>query len=268
MKTRIKISSSFAMTFLALWACGVAAKTNQAQSPKVAPLVTPEDEGQMAQNQTPLRSSSQSKSPLPVTNSQAKVNATGSVENVLSGTLVAQTQPSEQTPKPTSAESTEGASEESPPADTDDNEEDEAAADMDFLGELASLGGAMLEGDIDAGGSIRAKRPVDRRTKKAQKDPRNIQARVEHVSLGTFPMVAVKVKITKIGAKAKSLKLKRNQNVIMVPIFKVKGKVVDFGEEDSRRNAGAYYLKRGDKVFLRLTVSNKGIWNGHLIGRK
>ena len=143
-----------------------------------------------------------------------------------------------------------------------------AEAEFDPLAELAALGDAVAEEGPEGGGSIRAKREVDKTLMARLKDKRNIEAKVEKVKLGKFPIVAVKLKITRPAKEGAGKAIKRNSSIVVVPNLKVDGGKVLLKDKDTLLNAGAFYLKRGDKVAVRLGEQKGKVWMADYIERK
>ena len=149
-----------------------------------------------------------------------------------------------------------------------DDADAEADAELDPLAELAALGDAMADEGPEGGGSIRAKKDADLERTKRIKDKRNFEAKVQSVQGKSFPIVAVTVKVTKPGKDGPSAKVKRNEVIIVVPKLKVAGKSVAMDDEQTRRNAGAFYFKAGDKVVVRLGANKGKYWEADYIERK
>jgi hypothetical protein len=141
-------------------------------------------------------------------------------------------------------------------------------AEVDPLAELAALGDAMADEGPEGGGSIRAKKDADLQRSKRIKDKRNFEAKVQSVQAKSFPIVAVTVKVTRPGKEGPGAKVGRNQIVVVVPKLKVEGKSVAMEDEETRRNAGAFYLKAGDKVAVRLGANKGKYWEADYIERK
>ena len=139
----------------------------------------------------------------------------------------------------------------------------------DPLAELAALGDAIADVGPEAGGSIRAKRMIDPALLQRQKDPNNLQARVETVRVGRFPAVALKVKVSRPAKEGPGKQIARNDSLVLLPKLKVKGGRVALDDPDTLRNAGAFYFKPGDKIYVRLGAKQKGtVWEAEYIERK
>ena len=149
------------------------------------------------------------------------------------------------------------------------NEADEDAFVDDPLAELAALGDSVAELDPEGGGSIRAKKAVDPELMARLKDRRNLEAKVDTVKAGGFPAVAVRIKVLKPAKEGAGKQAKRNETIVLVPDFKVMGGRVDMRDHNTRINAGSYYLRKGDKVVVRLREKRKGnVWSAAYIERK
>lgn len=134
-----------------------------------------------------------------------------------------------------------------------------AGAGMDDpLAALAALGDAMADFGPDGGGSVRAKKKDNDPVKARLKDPRNVQVRVEKVSQGAFPLVALRLKVVRAAKTGPGAKLAKNTILTAVPSFGIKEGAVDLSDAASRINAGAYYLRRKDKAMIRLDAEAAG----------
>jgi len=144
----------------------------------------------------------------------------------------------------------------------------EAQEEDDPLAELAALGDAVAETGPEGGGSIRAKKDVDQEASKRLKDRRNLEAKVELVKVGAFPAVAVKLKVIKPAKEGAGKGVQKNSSLVVLPKLKVDGGKISLEDPETLRNAGAFYLKRGDKVMVRLGPSKGKVWEAEYIERK
>ncbi len=143
-----------------------------------------------------------------------------------------------------------------------------AAADDDPLAELASLGDSVAEASQEGGGSIRAKKEADLTRDKRLKDPQNLEAKVESVKAGKFPLVAVQLKILRPAKQGKGKEMKSNQSLVVVPKLKVDGGKVAMDDATTQLNAGSFYLQKGDRVMVRLGAQKGKLWEADYIERK
>jgi len=140
--------------------------------------------------------------------------------------------------------------------------------ESDPLSELAALGEMFSDASPDGGGSIRAKQAADTEQVRRLKDKRNITAKVEAVKTGRFPTVALKVKVTRAAKEGDGKTIMKNTVLVVVPDFKISGGGVDFTDPQTARNAGAWYLSRGDKVMIRLGKQVGKVWHAQYIERR
>lgn len=140
--------------------------------------------------------------------------------------------------------------------------------DVDPLAELAELGDALADDGPEGGGSIRAKKDADLTRSKRIKDPNNFEAKVDSVKGAKFPLVAIRLKITKPAKKGAGKALKRNQQIVIYPKLKVSGGKVALEDGATLINAGAFYLQKGDKVVVRLGTQKGKLWEAEYIERK
>ncbi|MEE8409111.1 MAG: hypothetical protein V3T05_05870 [Myxococcota bacterium] len=144
----------------------------------------------------------------------------------------------------------------------------EEGEEEDPLAALAELGDAVAEVGPEGGGSIRAKKEVDLDRSKRLKDKRNLEARVESVNKKRFPIVAVTIKVTKPAKDGAGKAVKKNDKMVVVPKLKVVDKNIAMTDADTLLNAGAFYLKKGDKVGVRLGTNKGTYWEADYIERK
>jgi hypothetical protein len=141
-------------------------------------------------------------------------------------------------------------------------------AETDPLAELAQLGDSVADSAQEGGGSIRAKREVDLTRDRRLKDPRNLEARVESVKTGTFPAVALRLKVLKAAKEGPGQSFKASDVLVVVPRLVVEGGKVVLTDPTTVQNAGAYYLVEGDKVVLRLGARSGRTWQAEYLERK
>jgi hypothetical protein len=90
------------------------------------------------------------------------------------------------------------------------------------------------------------------------RDPCELKAKVEEVVRGTFPLAAVRVRVLKPPAAGPGGGLEKNQVVVVVPRLAIgKGRVA-YRDAATVRNAGAFFLTRGDRVRVRLEERRAG----------
>jgi hypothetical protein len=124
------------------------------------------------------------------------------------------------------------------------------------LAELSALGDEMVATGPEAGGSIRAKRdvPLDR----LARDPCELEAKVEEVVRGTFPLAAVRVRVLQPPVGGPGSGLEKNQVVVLLPRLAMDQGRVAYRDAATVRNTGAFYLKRGDRLRVRLEERRAG----------
>lgn len=143
------------------------------------------------------------------------------------------------------------------------------AAALDPFAEMASLADEMSAATPEAGGSIRAKRDVDPKVRARKKDKRNVEAKVEQIKRGRFPMVVLKLKVIRSAKEGPGKEFTRNASIVVMPAMATKAGQVDMADDATRINAGAFYFEHGDKVVLRPTKNTKGdLWQVDYIERK
>ena len=143
------------------------------------------------------------------------------------------------------------------------------ADDADPLKNLQELGDELLDEPEGAGGQVSAAtRSRDRLSQLRLEDARNLEARVTGIKKGTFPTVALKVKVVKAADEGAGAKVQKNQTLVVFPRLKFAAASVDLLDDPTLTNAGAYYLQRGDKVMIRLGYQRGRVWEADYIERK
>jgi hypothetical protein len=142
------------------------------------------------------------------------------------------------------------------------------AAAADPLAELAALANDTAGAGPEGGGSIRAKKDADLTQSKRLKDPKNIEAKIESVAMKDFPIVALTVTVLAPAKDGSGKDIKKNEKVVIAPKLKLDGKNVAMTDPDTLINAGAYYLRKGDKVAVRLGENKGKYWEAEYIERK
>ncbi|MEE8408134.1 MAG: hypothetical protein V3T05_00885 [Myxococcota bacterium] len=142
---------------------------------------------------------------------------------------------------------------------------------LDPLLELAELGeAAAAETDAapQGGGSIRAKRETDLLAVSRRSDPNNSRARVESVHRGRFPLVALKIQIVRAAREGDGARHKKGDRIVVLPKLAVESGRVDMYDLETEINGGAYYLKRGDKIAVRVGHKRSRAWSADYIERE
>ena len=143
------------------------------------------------------------------------------------------------------------------------------ASEADPLKGLQDLGDELLdESDASGGQPSASTRSRDRLSQLRLQDARNLEARVTGIKKGTFPTVALKVKVVKAADEGAGAKVQKNQTLVVFPRLKFAQATVDLLDDPTLTNAGAYYLQRGDKVMIRLGYQRGRVWEADYIERK
>jgi len=143
------------------------------------------------------------------------------------------------------------------------------AEDKDPAAAMAELGNQLAMENPEGGGSIRAKKEPDTAVQQRKNDKKNIQARVVSVKKGAFPQVGLVLKVSKPAEDGPNKdKVKKDDQIIVVPTYKIAGKHVDLADEPSVMNAGAFYLAEGDSVIVRLDTLEGKMWKAGYIERR
>jgi hypothetical protein len=156
-----------------------------------------------------------------------------------------------------------------PPAAPESSGAPEPLDGASVIEELRDLGeAAATETDPKGGGSIRAKKEAElaRRTRLGREA--NLQAKVEAVSRGRFPLVALRLRVTRPARMGAGAAVARGGILVVTPKVVIARGGVDLGDPATELNAGAYYLQRGDKVAVRLGEKHSRTWIADYVERK
>lgn len=143
-----------------------------------------------------------------------------------------------------------------------------ALAGIDFGGDdIGQLAAAAAGGEDSGGGSsLRAKKAGDL-AKLLEDQATSVAGKVVSVTPGAFPNVVVTVQVMRGPTGAESANIKKNSKIQFKNVLKLKGSAVDWADEDTQLNAGAWYLKPNDTVRIKFGKSDKGVYEAVLIDR-
>lgn len=145
-----------------------------------------------------------------------------------------------------------------------------ALAEVDFGGgdDLGLLAAASLDDGIDSGSSLRAKKTGD--LKKLFKDRATVaRGQVVGVRTGAFPKVIVKVRILSGPTGELGKTIRKGKTIAFVPAFEMnkKGKP-KLSDTETQTNLGAYFMKKGDRVKVKVGQAlKKGRYEAVVITR-
>jgi hypothetical protein len=133
----------------------------------------------------------------------------------------------------------------------------------DDIGALAKSGGG--SGD-DSGSSLRAKKVAD--LDAMFKDQAiSAQGTVADVAQGKYPEAEVTVNILRAPSGALGKDIRKGQKVKFKPVLKLKGKDIDWSDENTQLNAGAWYLHKNDQVMVKIGKGSGGTYEATIITR-
>ena len=135
----------------------------------------------------------------------------------------------------------------------------EALSSVEFGGDddFGALADASNESDFDSGSSLRAKKVAD--VQKLFKDAKTVAiGKVVRVQKGAFPKSLVMVQILRGPKGALGKQIAKGAKINFEPMFSKSKKIVNWNDESNQINAGAWFIKRGDKVVVRIGKPIKG----------
>lgn len=128
-----------------------------------------------------------------------------------------------------------------------------ALAGVELGGEddMGLLAAAAADEGIDSGSSLRAKKTAS--LAKLFKDRATVaQGKVVAVTQGAFPNVKVSVRILRGPTGDLGKKVRKGKTLHFTPVFSKKAGKVDFSDAKTQNNLGAYFLKKGDRVRVKV----------------
>lgn len=135
----------------------------------------------------------------------------------------------------------------------------------DDFGALAAAAGE--SDDSGSGSSLRAKKAAD--LAKLFADQKNTAlGKVVSVKPGAFPKSVVIVQVLRGPTGPEGAKIRKGAKIAFTPVLKMKGAAVDWSDEDTQLNAGAWYMRANDKVRIKLGKEDKGGFEAELIDRE
>ena len=134
--------------------------------------------------------------------------------------------------------------------------------DLDVLAEAAAL-----DEEFDTGSSLRAKKTASLQALLEDRETTAIGTVVE-VSSGAFPKTQVLVRILS-APTSEALKepLRKGQRARFQPVIAVADGRPDLADPATQTNIGAWYLKKGDRVRIKVGAPMKGGFRAALIAR-
>ncbi|MEE2959846.1 MAG: hypothetical protein VYA34_03810 [Myxococcota bacterium] len=147
--------------------------------------------------------------------------------------------------------------------------EEVSVAEEDPMMLFASLGDALMASEVEVGGSIRAKRHKDKLLALRLRDPRNLEGKIVSVRKASFPTVALKIQVMKPPRnQGASDGFERHEEIVIFPKLVFAGLAPDMRDPATLVNAGAYFLRPGDRVMVRVSAKRGRVWEASYIERK
>lgn len=142
------------------------------------------------------------------------------------------------------------------------------AAASNPLAELVALGQGVASRREESGGSIRAKRGVQLAATEKRRAPQTLHARVEVVARKAFPLVALRLRVRRPARRGPGKALDRGERLVVVPALSFEDGVADLSDPTTLRNAGAFYLQKGDRVLVQLDERQGDVWKAGYLQRR
>jgi len=133
--------------------------------------------------------------------------------------------------------------------------------------DLGAIAAAIGGEDVDSGSSLRAKRSADAEKLLADSAVTAL-GKVVSIGAGKFPETTVVVKILRGPTGAAKDEVRKGANVSFVPKIEKSGDQPDWSKEATQLNAGAWFLRAGDQVVVRVGNKTKGGFEALLIDRQ
>ena len=145
----------------------------------------------------------------------------------------------------------------------------EALATIEFGGDddFGALASATSESDFDSGSSLRAKKVAD--LQKLFNDAKTVAiGKVVRVQKGAFPRTLVSVQILRGPKGELGKQISKGSKINFEPNFSKTKKAINWSKESNQINAGAWFIKKGDKVVVRIGKPIKGGFKARLLERR
>lgn len=142
-------------------------------------------------------------------------------------------------------------------------------AKVDFGGDdIGALAKNAAQGtDSDSGSSLRAKKTADL---DAMFKDQAVTAQGTVVDAGgtKFPNAEVTVTILRAPSGDLGKDIRKGKQVKFKPEFRMKGNDVDWSDPSSQMNAGAWFMKKGDRVLVKIGKGSNGAYEAEVIARE
>jgi hypothetical protein len=96
----------------------------------------------------------------------------------------------------------------------------------------------------------------------------NLHAKVVHLSRGRFPLVALRLRVVRPAQSGAGAEVGAGDLLVVVPALAMREQHADLRDRATELNAGAYYLRPGDRVAVRLDRRLGATWVAGTIERK
>jgi hypothetical protein len=135
---------------------------------------------------------------------------------------------------------------------------------VDPLAELAQLGHSLVSDGPEGGGSIRGKR----RTAMPRSEPCELRGKVERVVRGRFPLVAIRLKVLEPARAGPGAAMRNNDTLVILPHVMMSTSLPVMSDPATVVNAGAYYMRPGDRITACINGRSGRAWNARSIRRQ
>ena len=120
--------------------------------------------------------------------------------------------------------------------------------------------------DVDSGSSLRAKKTADLERLLSDR-ARTAVGKVVSIARVSFPQTEVRVRILRAPSGPLGNVIRKGKTLVFVPQFKQKEGTLDLADAETQTNIGAYFLRKGDRVRIRVGQRRGGRYAAEIITR-
>ena len=135
----------------------------------------------------------------------------------------------------------------------------------DDLGEFAAAD--IGDESDDSGSSLRAKKSADVAKLLADAGTTALGT-VASVKFHKFPRTTVTVRVLRGPKGALGKKIRKGKKIKFRPAMKLSGKQIDWSDEKTQLNAGAWFLRKGDRVLIKVDKKSGDAFSATVIDRQ
>ncbi|MEO1334604.1 MAG: hypothetical protein AAFV29_03135 [Myxococcota bacterium] len=133
--------------------------------------------------------------------------------------------------------------------------------DLDVLAEAAAM-----EDDFDTGSSLRAKKAASLKKRLRDRET-TVYGRVVAVKSATFPRTRITVRILRGPRGELGKKIRKGRKIHFQPVLPARTSELDYSDAATVANVGAWFLKKNDRVRIKVGKQLKNGYEAQIITR-